>query len=314
MSPSSKDLVSQIEQGDPVALARAITLVESQKVEHWQQAKELLRQLKNQKKHCYRIGISGPPGVGKSTFIESFGQKLIAQGQKIAVLAIDPSSEVSGGSILGDKTRMEELSRSPLAFVRPSPSRGHLGGVTVTMPAVLMLCEAAQYDWIFVESVGVGQSEVELKHMVDHFTYLAQPGAGDELQGIKKGVLEYVDSIIVNKSDLDLALVTKTKQQYLAALKIMRGKEIPVISVSALSGQGVGDLLSFFATEKKLATFSHRAEQQSFWMGQLLQHQFQRHLDNHPAWKAKIEQLNQQVSREEKMPFDAVDEFFAEIL
>ncbi|MCB0379084.1 MAG: methylmalonyl Co-A mutase-associated GTPase MeaB [Bdellovibrionales bacterium] len=304
------DLAKKISQGDMASLARAITLVESRKEEHWRVSKKLVEALVKKAKPGFRLGLSGPPGVGKSSLIEKIGLHLVARGQKVAVLAIDPSSQISGGSILGDKTRMEELSKSPLAFVRPSPSRGHLGGVTSSMPAVLILCEAAGFDWLLIESVGVGQSEVELKHMVDYFVLLAQPGAGDELQGIKKGILEYVDHILVNKADLDKALVMAAKQQFLAALKIMRGKHIPVDSCSALTGVGVESFCENLQTLKKSWDFSKRNQQWLYWFQSLLFNQFQRRVEEDPQWQKFLLPLESEVKNGKLLPYEAVDQFF----
>lgn len=308
------DLAAKISKGDLIALAQGITLVESQKDEHWEQAKELLKKVYKKDQRAKRLGFSGPPGVGKSSFIEKLGLKLLEKKQKIAVLAIDPSSQLSGGSILGDKTRMEELSRSPLAFVRPSPSRGHLGGVTSSLPAALILCEAAGFDWILIESVGVGQSEVELRHMADHFTLIAQPGAGDELQGIKKGILEYVDQIVVNKSDLDPSLVNLAKQQYLAALKIMRGKDIPVLSTSSLKNIGFDELVKTYEEFFNNFNFKNRETNFNFWFDSLLVTQFQKKLHSYGPWLDEAKALKKSMESGQLLPFEAVDKFFKSLL
>lgn len=305
-------LAKLIKEGDTTSLAQGITLLESFKDEHWSLAKSLLKKVYEKNKNSYRIGFSGPPGVGKSTFIEKFGLKLLNEGYKVAVLAVDPSSQVSGGSILGDKTRMEELSRNKDAFVRPSPSRGHLGGVTSTLPGVLVLCEAAGYDWVLVESVGVGQSEIELSSMVDQFTLIAQPGAGDELQGIKKGILEYVDKIVVNKSDLEPELVNISKQQYLSALKIMRGKTVPVFTCSALTNSGFDELIKSYKSYFKDFDFKKRESHLAAWMDSLLLSQFQRKLSG-SVWKPQVDTLKKKVQDGEILPFEAVDQFFASL-
>ncbi|NQZ20156.1 MAG: methylmalonyl Co-A mutase-associated GTPase MeaB [Bdellovibrionales bacterium] len=302
-------LVKKISAGDTTALAQAITLVESQKEEHWEKAKQLLKMLYSPKLKSNRIGFSGPPGVGKSTFIEKLGLEILNNNSKVAVLAVDPSSQMSGGSILGDKTRMEELSRHPNAFVRPSPSRGHLGGVTSTLPGVLVLCEAAGFDWILVESVGVGQSEVELSTMVDHFTLIAQPGAGDELQGIKKGILEYVDRIVVNKADLEPELVNLARQQYLAALKIMRGVDVPVDQCSALKGTGFSELFKSYDEFFSSFDFSNRELHLSQWMDSLILTQFQRRIKSDSGWNKEIEDLKQKIKAGKLLPFEAADHF-----
>lgn len=306
-----QELARQIEQGHVTSLARAITLMESQKTEDWQLAKELLNTLKKTSAtSTRRLGFSGPPGVGKSTFIEKLGLELVGRGDKVAVLAIDPSSEISGGSILGDKTRMEELSRHPMAFVRPSPTRGHLGGVTSRLPGVIQLCEAAGYQWILIESVGVGQSEVELSRMVDFFTMISQPGAGDELQGIKKGILEYVDLILVNKQDRDANLVNITRQQYLAALKILRGQNIEVLGCSALTGQGVAETLKVYDHFFKNYDFSKRHDVMLLWFESLMLSEFKKRLRSEAKIERVYKPLMQEVREGNLSPIEAVDHFF----
>ncbi len=309
----SQKWMQQIVEGETTALAQAITLLESQKTSDWQQAKKLLNVLPKSKKPTFRLGFSGPPGVGKSTFIESLGLALINQGFRVAVLAIDPSSEVTGGSILGDKTRMEQLSRRQEAFVRPSPTRGHLGGVTSSLPGVIQLCEAAGYQWILVESVGVGQSEIELSRMVDVFTLISQPGAGDELQGIKKGILEYADLIVVNKVDRDPALANTAKQQYLAALKIMRGPGVPVFSASGLTGEGLPEILEDYQHRFQSFDYTKRDAVNLFWFRSLLQSEFKKRLDQEGDLRKTLESLKLKVQKGNSSPVEAVDEFFSKI-
>lgn len=303
-------LVQDIQNGNVTSLAKAITLLESHRVEDWQKAKELLNQIHKIGKQAKRIGFSGPPGVGKSTCIEKVGLEIVKKNQKVAVLAIDPSSEITGGSILGDKTRMEELSRHPDAFVRPSPTRGHLGGVTSSLPGVIRLCEAAGYDWVLIESVGVGQSEIELSKMVDFFTLLSQPGAGDELQGIKKGILEYVDLIVVNKNDRDPKLVNGTRQQYLAALKILRQKPIDVLACSALTGQGIPEMMEALNELYKNFDSKSRSEVDRFWFESLLQSEFKKMLQHSSKMQSQFNKFGQQVSEGKTQPIEAVDSFF----
>ena len=235
-------LSEALQKGDRRALARAITLVESNKAEHRVQADEILEGLpKNRRGH--RIGISGTPGVGKSTFIESFGLLGVQAGKKIAVLAIDPSSPKTGGSILGDKTRMNELSRHPNAFIRPSPSQGSLGGVAPKTHDAILLCEAAGFDTIFVETVGTGQSEVTVSELTDTFLLLIAPSGGDELQGVKRGVLELCDLLFINKADGALySKAEQTQREYRAGLQLLRGNnKVRTALVSALSQQGLDD-------------------------------------------------------------------------
>jgi len=233
--------------GDRTALGRAITLVESTRGDDQDSARELLSRLLPATGGALRVGITGVPGVGKSTFIEALGQRLTANRTRLAVLAVDPSSTLSGGSILGDKTRMQELARDPLAFVRPSPSRGSLGGVARRTREVILLCEAAGYEVVFVETVGVGQSETMVAGMVDFFLVLMLPGAGDELQGIKRGILELADMVAINKADGDnVQAAQRAKVEYGRALRLMPRKSehwsVPVMSCSALSGDGLNEL------------------------------------------------------------------------
>ena len=217
------ELSDRIIAGDRRALARAITLIESGRADHRAQAADLMEALKDTGREAMRIGLSGTPGVGKSTFIESFGMMLTAQGLRVAVLAVDPSSARSGGSILGDKTRMERLSRDPNAFIRPSPSRSHLGGVARRTRETVALCEAAGFDVVLIETVGVGQSETVVAEMSDLFILLLAPGGGDELQGVKRGIMEMADIILVNKADGDLKpAAMRTCSDYAGALRLLR--------------------------------------------------------------------------------------------
>lgn len=217
------DLAAQILNADRRALARAITLVESSRADHRAQALDLLEQLAGHGRQALRIGLSGTPGVGKSTFIESFGTMLCERGLRVAVLAVDPSSARTGGSILGDKTRMERLSRNPRAFIRPSPSQSHLGGVARRTREAVALCEASGFDVVLVETVGVGQSETVVAELSDVFLLLLAPAGGDELQGVKRGIMEAADLIVVNKADGDLkATATRTCADYAGALRLLR--------------------------------------------------------------------------------------------
>ncbi len=240
-------LGDRLVQGDRRALARAITLVESTRPDHRALAADLLARVAPAGLVSTRIGISGTPGVGKSTFIEAFGRHLTGRGHKVAVLAVDPSSARGGGSILGDKTRMTELSRDPNAFIRPSPSSGTLGGVARRTREAVSLVEAAGFDMVLVETVGVGQSETTVADMVDLFLLLLAPGGGDDLQGIKRGIMELADIVVVNKADGDLLRPAKLAQaDYQAALSLMRPRSPawrpPVLLASAMTGDGIAGI------------------------------------------------------------------------
>lgn len=236
-------MVAGVRQGDRRALAKAITLVESTRADHRAQAHALMDELLPATGSATRMGITGAPGVGKSTFIEALGLFLVGRGHRVAVLAVDPSSSVSGGSILGDKTRMEELSRHPQAFIRPSPSRGALGGVAAHTREAMLLCEAAGFDVIIVETVGVGQSETDVAGMTDVFVLLQMPNAGDDLQAIKKGIVELADVIVYNKVDIDLAAAERAMAQMRNALTLLRPASAhwrpQVLGVSAVRREGI---------------------------------------------------------------------------
>jgi LAO/AO transport system kinase len=241
---SPADYVAGVRRGDRRLLAKTITLLESKRADHRELGQEVLDSLVPFSGGAIRVGISGPPGVGKSSFIETLGLSLVSQGTSLAVLAIDPSSPVSGGSILGDKTRMERLAREPKAFIRPTPSGGTLGGVANRTREALLVCEAAGFDVVLVETVGVGQSEVEVRSMVDLFAVLLQPGAGDELQGLKKGVLEIADVLVVNKADGEQkAAAERARVDHEHALSILQPASpawSPVVLVaSARTGDGI---------------------------------------------------------------------------
>jgi len=276
-SPSADVLARDLRAGDRRALAKAITLVESTRADHQRDAQRLLEQLLPFTGGAVRIGISGVPGVGKSTFIEAFGLHLIGQGKRVAVLAVDPSSARSGGSILGDKTRMPRLSAAAEAFIRPSPSGGSLGGVARRTREALLVCEAAGYDAVLVETVGVGQSEYAVASMVDFFLVLMLAGAGDELQGIKKGILELADALAINKADGDnLQHAGEAAAQYRSALNLFRHAsplwDPPVLTVSALEARGIDAVWAIIQDHRVRLTGSgelerkRRAQQQSwFW-------------------------------------------------
>ena len=244
--PGVEELVEAVRAGDRRALARSITLVESTRPDHRAQAAALLDAVLPGTGKAVRVGITGTPGAGKSTFVEELGTRLTAGGHRVAVLAVDPSSRRSGGSILGDKTRMERLARDPGAFIRPSPSGGALGGVARRTREAGLLCEAAGFDVVVIETVGVGQSEIAVADMVDCFVLLAAPGGGDELQGIKRGIMELADVILVNKADGDLEpAARRAVADYRHAVHLLRPKHdgwaVPVLPVSALAGEGVDE-------------------------------------------------------------------------
>ncbi len=244
MAGSGAALARKVRDGDRRALARAITLVESQRRQDRSDSIALLQALTPYAGRATRIGISGVPGVGKSTFIEILGKTIIEQGRRVAVLAVDPSSAVSGGSILGDKTRMEELSRHPDAYIRPSPTGGTLGGVTRRTRESMIICEAAGFDVVLVETVGVGQSETAVADMTDMLVLLLLPGGGDELQGIKRGIVELADLILVNKADGEMKdAAQRAAADYRNALRLLRARdpdwEVPVDTCSALTGAGI---------------------------------------------------------------------------
>ena len=262
---SVEKLIEGLKSGDKRLLGKAITLVESKKPEHREQAEQLLKEILPLSGKSVRIGITGIPGAGKSTFIENFGRLLLEKGRKVAVLAIDPSSSLNKGSILGDKTRMEELAKEENAFIRPSPSSGFLGGVANTTFETMLICEAAGYDAILIETVGVGQSEVLVSDITDVFLFLKIIGGGDELQGIKRGIMEMVDLIFINKVEEENELKAKsTKLDLMRALHFLPSKEknwkIPVLLGSALENKGlheVYDKISEFIELKiKNGTFS----------------------------------------------------------
>jgi len=294
-------LAQQILAGDRRALAKAITLVESTRADHGEQAVQLLAELMPHTGKSIRIGVSGAPGVGKSTFIESLGNYLTGQGHQVAVLAVDPTSAVSGGSILGDKTRMEALSVNPKAFVRPSPAGTTLGGVTRRTRESLLLCEAAGYDVIIVETVGVGQSETAVSDMTDMFLLLLSPGGGDDLQGIKRGIMELADLVLVNKADGDQAnLVNQTLSDYRGALQFMQartpGWTPKVNSCSALEGQGIAQAWAVVEDFRAVLTESGeleglRARQAKAWMWAETAAELLADLRNHPAVSSLVPEL-----------------------
>jgi LAO/AO transport system kinase len=316
--------VTPLKQGNRRALAKAITLIESTLESHREQAQELLNTILPYSGNSLRIGISGVPGVGKSTFIEAFGQHLIAQGKKLAVLAVDPSSPLRGGSILGDKTRMEYLSREANAFIRPSPSAGALGGVALKTRETMLLCEAAGYDVILVETVGVGQSEYDVASMVDFFLVLMLPNAGDDLQGIKRGIMELADGLVINKSDGEHKLAAQqTKQHYQNAFHLLKHDGFwtpPILTCSSLENEGIKDIwemLEQYQEQSKTTNFQDesgqssnafslkRAKQNSNWLKSLVHDMLERKLYQNPKVKTTLPNLKNAVLRNEMTPYSA---------
>ena len=301
-------------QGNRRSLAKAITLTESKLDHHRDEAQALLEQILPHTGNSIRIGITGIPGVGKSTFIEAFGLQLIKQGHKVAVLAVDPSSPITGGSILGDKTRMEVLSQQENAFIRPSPSGGALGGVAQKTREAMLLCEAAGYDVILVETVGVGQSEYEVAGMVDFFLVLMLPNAGDELQGIKKGILELADAIAVNKADgSNRILAQQTQRHYQNALGILQHNNFwkpEVILCSALENGNIDTIWQMISEFKRQSLEAghfnrHRAEQNKEWMWRLVHELIDRRLKRDQEALALCEDMQQKVTLGETTPYIA---------
>lgn len=308
------ELAGRIVAGDRRALARAITLVESRRADHRAQAADLIEDLRvRSTAQAVRIGLSGTPGVGKSTFIESFGMMLLAQGLRVAVLAVDPSSARSGGSILGDKTRMERLSREPGAFIRPSPSQTHLGGVARRTREAVALCEAAGFDVVLIETVGVGQSETVVAEMSDLFVLLLAPAGGDELQGVKRGIMEMADLILVNKADGDLKpAAMRTQADYAGALRLLRKRpQDPegypkAVCVSALQEDGLAkawdDMRHLVDWRRATGHFDgRRAEQARYWFGQEVRHALLAQLEA-PQARALMDDLARAVAEGRMTP------------
>jgi LAO/AO transport system kinase len=299
------DTVAGVRAGDRRVIAKTITLLESRRADHRELGQDVLDALVPFTGGAVRLGVTGPPGVGKSSFIETLGLALIAQGKKLAVLAIDPSSPVSGGSILGDKTRMERLAREPAAYIRPSPSGGTLGGVAHRTREAMLVCEAAGFDVVIVETVGVGQSEVEVHSMVDLFAVLLQPGAGDELQGIKKGVLELADVLVVNKADGDQkAAAERTRIDHAHALSLLHaggGAWTPrVIAASAHTGEGIDEFWTLVlehraALEQSGELERRRRVQSRAWLWRLLDDGLQDAFRGDSKVAARLPELEREV-------------------
>jgi LAO/AO transport system kinase len=310
------------------AIAKAITLIESTRADHRARADVLLDALLPHSGKALRVGISGVPGVGKSTFIEALGLWLIERGHRVAVLAVDPSSSLSGGSILGDKTRMERLSVQPQAFIRPSPASGTLGGVTETTREAMRVVEAAGHDIVIVETVGIGQSEVAVAGMTDMFVLLQLPNAGDDLQAVKKGVMELADLVVINKADLDDAAATRARSQITSALRLIgqQGKaahaagevwQPQVMQLSALQGQGLDDFWARVSNFRRLQSASgrlgaRRAQQNRGWMWERIDAGLRSAFNE--ALRGRLPEVTRQVDAGELLPSVAARRLLAEMM
>jgi LAO/AO transport system kinase len=316
--PDVAELARRVLAGERAVLARAITLIESKRADHRGAARALVQDLLPQTGQAMRVGITGAPGVGKSTSIDVLGTYLTGRGHKVAVLAVDPSSARSGGSILGDKTRMAQLSADPNAFIRPSPAAGTLGGVAAKTRETMLICEAAGYDVILVETVGIGQSETAVADMSDFFLALMLPGAGDELQGLKKGLVELADMIAVNKADGDNIPRARTAAaEYRAALHILTPRSPnwipPVMTYSALTSDGIDALWSKVVEHKTKLTATGeiaawRRDQQVKWMWSMFDERLRDRLRSDRALKARMPQLEEDVATGRLSPAVAADE------
>jgi LAO/AO transport system kinase len=311
------EYVNGIRSGDRTVLSRAITLIESTKPENRNIGEKILEECLPYSGKSVRIGITGMPGVGKSTFIEALGKLLIDEGKKLAVLAVDPSSSRSRGSILGDKTRMPYLSSSKNTFIRSSPAAGTLGGVARKSRETMLVCEAAGFDTIFIETVGVGQSETTVHSMVDFFLLLMLAGAGDELQGIKRGIMEMADLIAINKADqTDKSTLNRAVRDFNNALSLFppspSGWKPSVLTCSAISGEGISELWSeindYLNTTKNNGYFTRRREDQaSHWMHETIYHELNTRFYGHPEIKKQIREVESKVKTGEISPFQAAE-------
>ena len=308
---SSEDLADAVRSGDRSALARAITLVESRRTDDLPEAEAVLAALLPHTGRALRIGVTGAPGVGKSTLIEGLGMRLCDAGRRVAVLAVDPSSSVTGGSILGDKTRMDRLSRHPDAFIRPSPGGGTLGGVASRTQEAMLTCEAAGYDVVLIETIGTGQSEVAVHGMVDFFLVLLSPAAGDELQGIKRGVMELADGVLVHKADGDLLpAANRTAQQCLLAMRVLHAGDHappPVVTGSSLTGDGIEALWSTIeqaleARRRDGALDERRRRQAVAWLDRTVRDALLDEFLSEPDVERALEQARLRVAAGEQVP------------
>ena len=298
--PADRALAEGVRSGDRRALAKAITLVESSRRDHQSRARRLVDSLLAHAGASIRLGISGAPGVGKSTFIETLGLHVLGKGHRLAVLAVDPSSAITGGSIMGDKTRMERLAQDARAFIRPSPSGGTLGGVAEKTREAMLVCEAAGYDVVFVETVGVGQSEIAVAGMVDMFVLLQLPNAGDELQALKKGIVELADIVAINKADLDPAAAENARLQVEGVLEMIASAtpdwRPPALALSAATGAGIAEFWSqvgrYVEAMKKSGAFAGRRRRQAVdWMWSLIDSGLRADFRHHPGVTERLAAL-----------------------
>ncbi len=320
LTAADQQLIDGVLAGQRRALAKTITLIESTRDDHQARAQQIIAALLPHTGRAIRIGISGVPGAGKSTFIEALGIWLIENGHQLAVLAVDPSSSVSGGSILGDKTRMELLCQREEAFIRPSPSAGSLGGVAEKTREAMLACEAAGYDVILVETVGVGQSETTVAGMVDMFVLLQLPNAGDDLQAIKKGIVEIADLVAINKSDIDPTASAIARAQWKQALHMLRPNSPnwrpPVIGVSALKKEGMtefwGEIERYRSTMNASGEFEEKRKKQALaWMWSMIEGGLHHRFRSHPAVRANLPHLSQQVAQGGMAPGSAAQRLLA---
>ncbi|MEN8154812.1 MAG: methylmalonyl Co-A mutase-associated GTPase MeaB [Acidobacteriota bacterium] len=315
--PDTGEFVEGILDNNKTLLAKAITLIESNSADHYEQGKEIIKRLKGNFGNSLRVGITGPPGAGKSTLIEELGLHLIKFGFKVAVLAVDPSSIITKGSILGDRTRMEKLSRENKCFIRPSPSGGTLGGVSRKSRETMLLCEAAGYDVILIETVGVGQSEITVRSMVDFFLLLLFPGGGDELQGIKRGVTEIADLVVINKADGDNKVIAeKARNDYSQAVKYLlpstEGWEREVVTCSAVEKKGIDniwDIISSFGNSvKKSGIFEKRRNEQSWlWTLSLIDDFLKGNFFNNSSVDQKLPDVKEKILKGEILPEEGAE-------
>jgi LAO/AO transport system kinase len=321
MTDTVEELAEAVSGGDRAALPRAITLLESSRADHQKKSQQLLLELMPHSGNAHRVGITGVPGVGKSTSIESLGMQLIGQGHRVAVLAVDPSSTRTGGSILGDKTRMARLAVHPDAYIRPSPTSGTLGGVAKATRETIVLLEAAGFDVILVETVGVGQSEVAVANMVDTFVLLTLARAGDQLQGIKKGVLELADVVVVNKADGEhLAEARKAARELSGAMRLIHPREIlwrpPVLTMSAVEGTGLAELWETIERHRRVLTEAgefdeRRRVQQVDWTWQMVRDTVLDRVLSNPAVRRIRADVERQVKAGELTPALAAQQILA---